>query len=367
VACCQHYEHGYFTAYQHLTSDAPDLVVHVGDYIYEGAATTNRVRRHSSGTCRTLVDYRLRYAQYKSDATLQAAHAVAPWLVTWDDHEVANDYSGTDSGRAEDPAVFLARRAAAYQAYFEHLPLPPSAAPREGGMPLFAHRNIGRLASIHLLDQRQYRSPQACPQPGRSGGNRVSDECRERVEAQRTMLGAAQEQWLAQGLKDHRARWTVLAQGTLFSHLDETPGAANTYWSDGWTGYPAARQRLIDALIQTRAANPVILSGDLHAFVAGNINAVPERLDTPLVASEFVATSISSDARPQDSLDAWRNNNANLLLLDGRKRGYLTVNLSDKRMQVDLVAVDDVSQPTAGRQVLRSYVVEAGSPSILPA
>ena len=133
---------------------------------------------------------------------------------------------------------------------------------------------------------------------------------------------------------------------------------------------PAIRQRaqrLIDALSRRARANPVVLSGDLHAFVAGSINAVPERLDTPLMATEFVATSISSDARPQASLDAWRNNNANLLLLDGRKRGYLTVNLSDKRMQVDLVAVDDVSQPTAGRQVLRSFVVEAGNPPILPA
>ncbi len=367
VACCQHYEQGYFSAYHHLASDSPDLVVHVGDYIYEGAATTNRARRHSGGNCRTLDDYRLRYAQYKTDAALQAAHAVAPWLATWDDHEVANDYSGTDSGRAEEPAVFLARRAAAYQAYFEHLPLPPAAAPREGGMPLFARRTIGRLATIHLLDQRQYRSRQACPLPGRSGGNRVGGECAERVESQRTMLGATQEQWFAQGLKDHPSRWTLLAQGTMFSHLDETPGEANTYWTDGWTGYPAARQRLIDALIQTRAANPVILSGDLHAFVAGNINAIPERLDTPLVASEFVATSISSDGRPQASLDAWRNNNANLQLLDGRKRGYLNVNLSDKRMQVDLVAIDDVSQPTAGRQILRSFVVEAGNLPILPA
>lgn len=109
VACCQHYEQGYFSAYHHLASEAPDLVVHVGDYIYEGAATTNRARRHSSGNCRTLDDYRLRYAQYKSDAALQTAHAVAPWLLTWDDHEVANDYSGADSGRAEDPAVFLAQ------------------------------------------------------------------------------------------------------------------------------------------------------------------------------------------------------------------------------------------------------------------
>jgi alkaline phosphatase D len=367
VASCQHYEHGYFTAYRHLADDAPDLVVHVGDYIYEGAPTTNRARRHSGGVCRTLDEYRQRYALYKSDPDLQAAHASAPWLSTWDDHEVANDYSGADSGRSEDPSAFLIRRAAAYQAYFEHLPLPPSAMRDAGALLLYARRPIGRLASLHMLDQRQYRSPQACPQPGRSSGNRFGDACTERVDARRTMLGQAQEQWLAQGLKDHPARWTVIPQGTMFSHVDETPGDANTYWSDAWTGYPAARQRLIDALMQSRSANPVILSGDLHAFVAGNVNAIPDQLDTPVVASEFVATSISSDSRPQDSLDAWRNNNANLLLMDGRNRGYLAVTLSDKRMQVDLIAVDDVSRQTSNRQIMRSFVVEAGRPGVLPA
>jgi alkaline phosphatase D len=367
VASCQHYEHGHFAAWRHVAQAAPDLIVHVGDYIYEGAPTTGRVRQHSGGVCLTLDDYRLRYAQYKADPALQAAHAAAPWLATWDDHEVANDYSGSDGGRAQNSATFLLRRAAAYQAWYEHLPLPPSAAPREGVMQIHARRRIGRLATIHMLDQRQYRSPQACPQPGRSGGNRFGDECTERLDVQRTMLGAAQEQWLAHGLKDQSARWTLLAQGTMFSHLDEQPGDANSYWSDAWTGYPAARQRVIDSLQQARSQNPVILSGDLHAFVVGHINAVPDRLDTPLIASEFVTTSISSDSRPQDSLDGWRNNNANLLLMDGRKRGYLTVTLSEKRMQVDLMAIDDVIRPNSGLQTQRSFVVEAGSPAVLPA
>ena len=366
VASCQHYEHGHFAAYRHIANDAPDVVVHVGDYIYEGAPTANRVRQHSGRLCRSLDDYRQRYAQYKLDPALQAAHAVAPWLLMWDDHEVANDYSGSDSGRAEDTATFLLRRAAAYQAYFEHQPLPPTAAPRAGEMQLHARRRIGRLATIHLLDQRQYRSPQACPQPGRSGGNRLGDECAARLDPQRTMLGAAQEQWLAQGLKDEPSRWTLLAQGTVFSHVDEQTGPGSSYWSDGWTGYPAARQRVIDSLLQARSENPVILSGDLHAFVVGNVNAVPERLDTPLVATEFVGTSISSDSRAQDSLDVWRDN-ANILMVDGRRRGYLSVKLSDRRMQVDLVTVEDVNQAESGREVLRSFVVEAGSPSALPA
>ena len=178
---------------------APDLLVHVGDYIYEGATTPNRVRAHVGGNCRTLDDYRRRYAQYRMDPALQAAHAASPWITTWDDHEVANDYSGIYSGRAEDPAAFLKRRAAAYQAYFENLPLPPSAQPVNGAIALYTSRRIGTLAEIFMLDQRQYRSAQACPPPGRAGGNRVGAECVELRDEARTMLGAAQESWLDAG------------------------------------------------------------------------------------------------------------------------------------------------------------------------
>lgn len=368
VASCQHYEHGHFAAWRHAAAEAPHLIVHVGDYIYEGAAVTNRVRSHTSGTCRTLDEYRRRYALYQTDASLQAAHAAAPWMVTWDDHEVVNDYSGNLGGRPEEPALFLARRAAAYQAWYEHLPVPPSMAPQaDGSQRIFARQPIGRLATLHLLDQRQYRSPQVCPQPNRLGGNRIGDECTQRLEAERTMLGAAQERWLAEGLERHGAQWTLLAQGTVFSHIDETPGPQNTYWSDGWTGYPAARQRMVDALRQTRARNPVILSGDLHAFVVAGVRAVPEQAESPLVAAEFVTTSISSDSRPQSSLDEWRGNNPHIQLMDGRQRGYLSVRLSEKRMQVDLVGVDDANRPDAGRRRIHAYVVEAGNPLAMPA
>lgn len=368
VASCQHYEHGHFAAWRHVAAAVPDLVVHVGDYIYEGAPTANRVRRHVGPACRTLDDYRQRYAQYLCDPSLQSAHAAAPWLLTWDDHEVANDYSGARDGRSDESPAFLVRRAAAYQAWYEHLPVPPSMAPRaDGGIAIHTRHRIGRLASLNLLDQRQYRSPQACPVPGRFGGNRLGDACTERLEAARTMLGAAQEQWLEQGLAQHPARWTLLAQGTVFSQLDELPGEPGQYWSDGWTGYPAARQRVIDTLQRTRSTNPVVLSGDLHAFVVAGVRAVPERAESPLVAAEFVTTSISSDSRPQSSLDEWRDNNPHIQLMDGRQRGFLAVRISEERMQVDLVAVDDVNRPDAGRQVMRRFAVEAGDPAIVPA
>jgi alkaline phosphatase D len=363
VACCQHYEHGHYAALKYMAADAPDAIVHLGDYIYEGAPIHNRVRAHVGDLCRTLADYRLRYSQYQLDPSLQAAHAVAPWLCTWDDHEVANDYSGIYSGRNEDPAVFLARRSAAYQAYFEHLPLPPSAAPRGNEVPIFARRRVGSLATIHMLDQRQYRSPQACAKPGRAGGNRSDASCTDLQLSDRTMLGASQESWLDAGLASDPATWTFIAQGTVMSHLDEKSGGGSAYSTDSWSGYPAARARLLANLQQRRAANPVILSGDLHAFLAGNINAVPEQLDTPAVASEFVVGSISSDPRPQDQLDGWRLKNPNLQVAEG-KHGYLSLRVTPQQLHVDLIAIDDVDNPSSSRHRLHSCVIEAGKPRI---
>jgi alkaline phosphatase D len=367
LACCQHLEHGQWAALSHIARAAPDLMVHVGDYIYEGATTPDRVRRHVGGNCATLADYRRRYAQYRMDPALQSAHSTSPWLCTWDDHEVANDYSGIYSGRAEDPAVFLKRRAAAYQAYFENLPLPPSALPVDGSVALFANRRIGTLAEIFMLDQRQYRSAQACPLPDRAGGNRVGDECAELRDESRTMLGAAQEAWLEAGFARTRGRWNLLAQGTVFSHLDEQPGEGRRYTTDNWNGYFAARQRVLDGLQRHRVGNPVVLSGDIHSFIAGNIRARPEQPDSSLLATEIVATSVSSDGRPQQQLDDWVRANPDLLLADGRYRGHVSLRLSPQRMQADLMALENRDDPRSAQRVLQSLIVESGRPSLLRA
>ncbi|HSC05549.1 MAG TPA: alkaline phosphatase D family protein, partial [Steroidobacteraceae bacterium] len=159
VASCQQYEHGYYAAYRHIVADDPDLIVHVGDYIYELTWGKDLVRHHGSGECYTLADYRARYALYRSDPDLAAAHAACPWLLTWDDHEVDNDYAGDSSEEADDPELFHARRAAAYRAYYEHMPLPRRAAPAGAAMRLYTSLPFGNLLNLHLLDERQYRSP----------------------------------------------------------------------------------------------------------------------------------------------------------------------------------------------------------------
>ena len=269
-ASCQQYEQGYYAAHRHMAREDLDLVVFLGDYIYESSWGRNFVRRHDAGEPYTLAEYRNRYALYKSDPDLQASHAAAPWLVTWDDHEVDNDYANDE---AEDlDADFLVRRAAAYQAYYEHMPLAPRALPRGADALLYDSYAFGELATFFVLDDRQYRSHHACPKPGRGGSNVVAD-CAERLAADRTMLGAAQEAWLKDGLARTRARWNVIAQQTLMAQHDRTTGPGQSFWNDGWDGYPAARARLLDDIAQSKASNPLVIGGDVHCTWVADLKA----------------------------------------------------------------------------------------------
>ena len=359
---CQHYEMGYYTAYRHLVADNPDLIVHVGDYIYETNAV-HKVRNHNMPVAFTLDDYRARHALYKTDRDLANAHAAAPWLLTWDDHDVANDYANDVSEEDDDPQLFLARRAAAYQAYYEHMPLPRWAVPSGPAMRLYATRSFGDLASIVLLDQRQYRSPEACPPLGRAGGHRVDEaKCPELDDPHRTMLGGRQEAWAQGQLLSSQTRWNVLAQGTLMGYNNEAALPEHRYWTDAWNGYPAARERLMKFLSEQHVANPVVLSGDIHAFVVSGLHLKASDLDSPVVASEFVATSVSSDAVPEEYFENARKLNPNLLTATGLHRGYVIVDIGKDHLRADLVALETVKTADSARSTLVSYVVESGKP-----
>jgi alkaline phosphatase D len=365
VASCQQYEQGYFSAYRHMLADDLDLIVHTGDYIYELTWGDNLVRSHGAPEAYTLDDYRVRYALYKSDPDLAAAHAAHPWLATWDDHEVDNNYAADISEEDDAPALFLARRAAAYRAYYEHMPLPRRAVPFGPSMRLYAQRAFGDLASIYMLDQRQYRSPSACPRPGiRSPG--VVTDCAEIDDPSRTMLGERQESWLNVSLAASRARWNLLAQGTLMAHVDVMPGPGSSYGTDSWNGYAAARARLTSFLAERRIANPVVLSGDIHAFVISRLHREPSDLSSPVVASELVGTSISSQGNSQQSLDAWSSVNPNVLLANSESRGYLRLDITHERLQADLVALSSEKVPDNTVRVMRSFVVENGRPGPMP-
>jgi alkaline phosphatase D len=366
VASCQHYEQGYYHAYQHMVERGTDLILHLGDYIYEGT-NDKPVRQHDRGECRTLEDYRRRHAWYRTDSLLQAAHASCPWLVTHDDHEVDNDYAAAQSEDPAEQAGFLARRAAAYRAYWEHMPLPRSALPRGPDMQLYLSRSFGDLLALHMLDERQYRSPQACPTPPKRGGSRVYlDTCPEWADESRTMLGSAQEVWVDAALRKSRARWNFIAQGVVVTQLDEDAGPRERYWNDAWAGYPAARRRLLDSVGGSGCANPVILGGDIHAFIAADQRVRPNDAASPIITSELVTTSISSGPPPQRVIDAYnRGDSPDIFLADGSHRGYLHMTLTPARLEADLVGFDSVREPQATARSLAHFALEDGRRGLL--
>jgi phosphodiesterase/alkaline phosphatase D-like protein len=237
---CQNFEKGYYTAYRHLAEDDLDVVLHLGDYIYENPPRRNLPRRHVGGEPADLPGYRVRHALYKTDRDLQAAHARHPFVATWDDHEVENDYAGRHPVEGGDPAAFLRRRAAAYRVYWEHMPL--RRPPRGPTMPLYRRLRFGDLVELNLLDTRQYRDNQPCDED--AGGGRVVT-CPERVDPRRTILGSHQRRWLLDGLDRSQARWNVLAQQVVMAELDLHPGPGRAWWSDAWDGYAADRDRIL--------------------------------------------------------------------------------------------------------------------------
>jgi len=359
VASCQHWEFGHYAAHRHIADAAPDLVAFLGDYIYEWGPYSLRhpdtARRRDESF--TLDDYRARYAQYKSDASLQAAHHAAPWLITWDDHEVANDYSpARDELLSPD---FVQRREAAYQAFFEHQPL--------RAQRMYQRCDWGRLARFHVLDTRRYRSVHACQPAGRGGSSSVYRRaCAALADPRRTMLGSEQEAWLAQGLKESKARWNIIAQQTLMAQMSQVPLANEQdgrFWTDGWDGYAAARARLMDAL--RGAGNPLVLSGDVHTFFAADLRRDPARAagaGNPVLASEFCGTSITSSSRPQARTQQYVDMNRDLLFGRSDKRGFMLLELRPERAALAFQALDDVHNPQSGLSTLASFTVLDGKP-----
>jgi alkaline phosphatase D len=274
-----------------------------------------------------------------------------------DDHEVENDYAGEVSQYDDPRAWFLARRAAAYQAYYEHMPLPRRALPFGADLRLFTQRTFGKLANVMMLDSRQYRSPLACTSPYMRGSRRTN--CPELKAPERTKLGAIQESWLAQKLARSGATWNLLAQGTVMTSINEGKDG-NEYWTDSWNGYHAARERMMTTLVDTRAKNPIVLSGDIHAFLVANLNRTPHDRKSEIIASEFVTSSITSQAGSQASFDALRATNPNILFANSEKRGYVRLHLTAERARADLIGMDSVVEPNAAAKVHASYVVEAG-------
>jgi alkaline phosphatase D len=361
-ASCQHFEHGYFTAYKHMVADDLDLVVFLGDYIYESSLRRNQVRMHErTAEPVTLDEYRARYAQYKSDKDLQSAHLAFPWIVTWDDHEVDNDYANDRQEDGTPPEEFLLRRASAYQAYYEHMPLPTRMRPRGPAMQITTALGWGTLANFYLLDGRQYRSPQVCPRKAGGGTEIDPRECIDLRSPSRTMLGAAQEAWLDGQFASSRASWNILAQPVLMAQRKGKTGEKQLLWSDSWDGYPAARKRLLESVVTRKVANPVVISGDVHMNFVADLKLDFDDEQSPVVASEFVGTSItSSPGSWQRNMPAILAENSHIKYGNGDRRGYVRASIAGGRFHAELVGLETVKKPESRAEVVARFVVEDG-------
>ena len=365
-ASCQQFEQGYYGAYRHMAAESLDLVIHLGDYIYESSWGERRVRHHEGPTPVTLGDYRARYACYKQDPSLQAAHAACPWLMVWDDHEVENDYAADRSQNADVPSWFLARRAAAYQAWYEHMPVPRSMVPFGPDLRLYTRVSFGDLVDFNLLDDRQYRSPQPCPKPGRGGSN-IIENCAARLDPAATLLGARQEAWLGAGLAASKAQWNVLAQQTLMAQSDSLAGPGQRFFSDGWDGYPAARERLFQQLAEGQVTNPVVIGGDVHSFWVADLKRDFNRPESATIGTEFVGGAITSRPPPAALTATAKAEGPHIHLATSAYHGYVCMTLTPQQLRADLRAVADIRDPKTGITTFSSWTVATGRPGAIPA
>ncbi|MCA3699160.1 MAG: alkaline phosphatase D family protein [Brevundimonas sp.] len=370
AAGCQNYEHGYFTAYKYMAAEGLDAIFHYGDYLYEGAQGRRTeipmIREHLDAEPVDIDSYRRRYAQYKLDPDLQAAHASAAFLMTYDDHEVDNNWAGPYDQDGTDPAMFLIRRYAAMRAWYENLPVRRAQRPTPHGIQMFRRLDFGGLLRVHLLDTRQYRDDQIC-----TGDN--GRHCRDAgLLANGTLLGDAQHHWVEDGL-DNRFGWNLMAQQVVVMPFDRraTLDAPDVVASDSWSGYPASRRRLVEAIRNKQIPNAIIATGDVHQNIVGYLPARDEEPDRDQMAVEFVCTSISSlgDGRDIKIRGAdFREviaRNPNVFFANGQ-RGYQVFNVTPREWRTDIMKVDKVSDRSGQLSRLAAFTVEPRSPLAIP-
>ncbi len=356
---CQMFDHGYYHAYADIAADEDlDLVVHCGDYIYE-RAYGGSVRPDPLPDAVTVDDYRARYALMRSDADLRAAHARCPWLTTWDDHEVDDNYQGSApsaESSTPDPSAFATRRAAAYRAWWEHMPVrvdPPD------GPALRIHHRVGwgRLAELMVLDTRQYRSDQVCA----TGALDIGPRCDAAFSDDFTMLGARQERWLDRRLARADAAWTVLLQGVPVLQWRFAPG--NSVWNlDGWDGYPVARDRLLGSLRTSTAPNPVVLTGDVHSSWVGSLVEDFDDPASPSIGTEHIGPGVTSPASPavRGVLPAVLDQGPHIRWAEAEHRGWVRHEVTSDEWRTEYRFVDDATLPTSAVRTATRWVTPTG-------
>ncbi len=368
VAGCQHYEEGYYTAWRHIAAEPIDFVFHYGDYIYEGpdrgeqarGAKKPLVRRHLGHEIYSIGDYRQRYAQYKSDPDLQAAHAAAPWFVSFDDHEIDNNWAGDIDQDNTTPEVFRTRRAMAMQAYYEHMPLRRSSMPDGSHMQMYRGARFGDLMDAFFLDTRQYRSDQVY-------GDRDAPQGPDAFATDRSITGAPQEAWLFKGLDRSKARWNLIAQQVCLMNLGyHKAGQLEQLVSmDQWSGYMNSRRRLLAHIDARCPGNVMTVSGDAHRHYAGDL--IQDHGNGKIISSEYLATSISSGAdgvgEDDDYTRSSRTENPHLKALTDR-RGYVLCDVGRDLWRGDLKVLDTIATRNGTLSTHITFVTERGKPGL---
>jgi alkaline phosphatase D len=382
AATCSHYEQGWFSAYRHMAAEEESrFTLFLGDYIYEGAgrpAGEGRVRSYGDlPVADSLANYRRRYALHHADPDLQALHAAAPALVIWDDHETMNDYSGiwSQEGERLPPAAFAYRRANAYRAFVENMPLRLSRTWQGARTTIFRRMQWGKLAQFDLLDGRQYRSAPACTTGLDSArGHMTAPDCPDLEDPARTFLGFEQERWLYDGWQRSAARWNLTVQNLLVAPMVFDTPTGPVIWTDTWNGFGAARRRLLDTMVSSGIDNPVTLAGDYHSFWCNNLyrgfdanRFAVDGLNTggeAPVAAEFVVSSVTSSGPPQEFYRRAMPNNPQITFFDSEHRGYMSFDMTADRLDARCMAISDKADPRATVRVLHQRSVEAGRPGL---
>lgn len=355
-ASCQKYTHGYYTAYEHMVNENLDVVFFLGDYIYEKNEQGQIERRHlPDREIYSLEDYRIRYGQYKSDPLLQAAHAAFPWIVAPDDHEVKNNWGG-EGPPYENNEQFLARRAAAFQAYYEHMPLRKAPAPHN--MQLYRGFSYGNLVEFSILDTRQFRTNFAC------GAQNFAEQCDERLDPSRTILGDEQEAWLLGNLKRSSAHWNILPQQIRMAQVDRKSGAGTAYSMDKWDGYVGSRNRLFEVVKNRDVSNFVVLTGDSHKNWVNDLKEDFDNPNSPVLGTEFMGTSICSSGNGFE-IDPFGEKvlkeNPHIRYYNA-ERGYVRCKVTPKEMRADFRVIPYVTKPGAPVETRATFVIKNGQP-----
>ncbi|MEU9167098.1 alkaline phosphatase D family protein [Streptomyces sp. NPDC048420] len=356
LASCQNWAHGYFTVYQDMRAQDPDLVLFVGDYIYESSAYSYRVRRHEGSSAPvTLAQYRARHEQYNTDPDLQAMRASTPFVVVFDDHEVEQDWAGDKANDpvAWPPAKFLERRAAAFQAYYEHMPIRLKQKPSGPDVQMYRSLDFGTLARLHVLDTRQYRDDQATTQE-------VAKE------AGRVIVGTAQRNWLLNSMSTAGRKWNLIASPVMMAETDLLAGVGKLWEYDAWDGYQAERNALLADFQDLR--NPVVLTGDRHRTIVSDLKLDFADPDSAVVGAEFVGTSISSNG--DEDLEAFAAewapklpDNPHWKMIDAR-RGYLLFDISADGIEATLRTISTVVTKNGTTSTAATFRVTDGVPGV---